>query len=104
MNGKFPLSTRYFATAMTYSAIRKISHVHKGEIETYDRRAGKTVHTPLLFTTKVGIVTSNAAYGCFIWPYYLLSDLEQFEIRMRGLDPELYDVVKPSTYVDYVLS
>ena len=104
MNFKSPLSPRYFATAMTYSAIRKVSHVHNGEIETYDMRSGKKVNTPLLFTTKVGIVAANAAYGCFLWPVYLVSDLKHFEIKMKGLDPELYDIHKPKSYTDYVLS
>ena len=88
---------------MTYSALRKINHVKNADIEKYDYRSSKRVKTPMLFTSKVGIVATASIYGVFLWPYNLLSDLKFVEIKWKGLDPELYDFNKPKSYIDYLL-
>lgn len=95
------LPNKYIAAALGYSAIRKTTHVWDAKIETYDLKTRAYVQTPLLLTSKVHMITFHALSGIFMIPFYLEKDIQRLEIKLRGLNPSLYDIKKPTTYADY---
>jgi hypothetical protein len=88
----------YLATTLGYSAARKLGMLWNADVE-----SGK-ITRPMLLGEKLTVFGMSMAYSPFIFPMWLMSDLDYLDIYMSGKKPSDYGYGQEKTNKwDYII-
>lgn len=96
------LFDRYMGCAVMYGGVRKVLQTRDASLQTRDENHMKLT-VPLLVSQRISIITLGALVSAVYLPYFLLSDIAEAELALRGLDPRHYDYSKPTTTLEYIV-
>ena len=82
---------KYAIGASIYSLVRKPIVLQKHKIRKDSSYDNDHKYRHLLVSEVIPLSISSAAIGMYIFPIFLCKDVQNLEIKMRGLQKEFYD-------------
>lgn len=102
MNG---FVTKYFLAATAYTVLHKTRIMKNANVQTYNYEKRDFEYRKLLISEKV-LLLGISSCTAFIWPFYLMKDIYEAEVHMRGLDKDVYQssqTDKKRSFYDFIL-
>lgn len=97
------LTKTYVSTVSTYCVSRKVIHLYNAKSDKYNYIEKDFKKMPILASTKAYIIGASVLAGYIIWPYFLLMDMNNIEIKLRKFSVYDYEKLnKITTEIDYV--
>ena len=92
----------YASFALIYGFSRKILHTHNASVKSYnmDFNAQKM---PMLFTQRLSVIGIGGLISAVCLPLYVMDDMKELEVWIRGIDPVSYDIDKPKYIWEFVM-
>lgn len=106
MINKIRFFPAYFALTASYGFNRKLLQVKDAYVTDwfYYDHTSENKKVPMLITDKVSLVLISMILTPSLWPFYLIKDMSEIEIKCRKLNREDYFSSKDRYYIDYVFS
>lgn len=95
---------RLMIATSLYSGVRKAIILRDAKVDCYNWEKREREHVPMLSSTKLAITLSSVVLGQGFWPFWLYSDIQMLEIKMRGLDKKKYGYRDIPNSFEYIFS